>query len=100
VRVAATLARVHLADVVHRDINPSNLVFNRATGQVRIIDFGIATRLSRENVPFESAAGDGGHARLYLARADGPDEPLVDHRTDLYSLGATFSPASDGPPAL
>jgi predicted ATPase/class 3 adenylate cyclase len=90
VRVAASLARVHLADVVHRDINPSNLVFNRATGQVRIIDFGIATRLSRENVPFESAAAMEGTLAYISPEQTGRMNRTVDHRTDLYALGATF----------
>lgn len=35
--------------LIHKNINPANLVLNPATGQIQIIDFGIATALSREN---------------------------------------------------
>ncbi|MBW4572312.1 MAG: hypothetical protein KME31_31295 [Tolypothrix carrinoi HA7290-LM1] len=31
--------------IIHKDINPSNIVLNRTTGQVKIIDFGISTVL-------------------------------------------------------
>ncbi len=41
-----TLAQVHGQGVVHRDINPSNLVLNKETQQLKLIDFGIALDLA------------------------------------------------------
>ncbi|MEZ4266063.1 MAG: AAA family ATPase [Myxococcota bacterium] len=98
VRVAATLARVHAADVIHRDINPANILFNRGTGQVRLIDFGIATRLSRESVRFESATAMEGTLAYISPEQTGRMNRSVDHRTDLYSLGATFHHLLTGRP--
>ncbi|OQY11140.1 MAG: hypothetical protein B6I31_05455 [Desulfobacteraceae bacterium 4572_19] len=40
--------------ILHKDINPSNIVWNRATGEVKIIDFGISTELSRENLEIKN----------------------------------------------
>jgi serine/threonine protein kinase len=49
-----TLGKIHAANVIHKDINPSNIVLNPKTGVVKIIDFGIATRFSRTNPTFKS----------------------------------------------
>ncbi len=38
------LRQIHAANIIHKDINPLNIVFNPKTGQLKIIDFGISTR--------------------------------------------------------
>jgi predicted ATPase len=48
VQAAAGLIAVHQQDVVHKDIKPSNLVWNAATSVLKLIDFGISTRLREE----------------------------------------------------
>jgi len=52
--IAACLAEVHASRIIHKDINPANVIYNPLTRQVRLIDFGISTRLPRENLGFES----------------------------------------------
>ncbi len=47
------LARIHAANVIHKDINPGNIVLNLDTGVVKIIDFGIATQFNRTNPTFK-----------------------------------------------
>ncbi|MEG4594390.1 protein kinase [Microcoleus sp. F8_C2] len=49
IETARSLSQIHAANVIHKDINPSNIVYNRETGQLKIIDFGISTQLTREN---------------------------------------------------
>jgi len=49
IRIADILEQIHQHNVMHKDINPSNIIWNRKNDQVKIIDFGIATELSREN---------------------------------------------------
>jgi serine/threonine protein kinase len=44
-----SLQQIHSANIIHKDINPSNIVFNPASGELKIIDFGISTQLTREN---------------------------------------------------
>lgn len=105
-RVAAILAVVHRRNIVHKDVNPSNIIYNRGTGQVRVIDFGIATQLSREDVSFTGALGeqDGppgtanqqgnrvqeGTLAYISPEQTGRMNRSIDYRTDLYSLGATL----------
>jgi histidine kinase len=38
---------MHQRRLIHKDVNPSNIVWNPATGDVKLIDLGIATELSR-----------------------------------------------------
>lgn len=54
IAITEILGRIHHAKIVHKDINPGNIVLNPNTGVVKIIDFGIATRFSRTNPTFKS----------------------------------------------
>lgn len=53
------LGSIHAANIIHKDINPGNIVFNPATGVVKIIDFGIATQFDRTKPTFKSHYGLG-----------------------------------------
>ena len=48
IRITEILGEVHHQQVMHKDINPSNIVWNPATDELKLIDFGLATMLSRE----------------------------------------------------
>jgi predicted ATPase/signal transduction histidine kinase len=93
-RIAVTLAdvlqQIHHRQIVHRDINPRNIVWNRATGQVQFIDFGLASRLPREQT--QPTAPDRIEGSLpYLApEQTGRMNRAVDYRADFYALGATL----------
>lgn len=82
--VAATLERVHLQGIVHKDLSPSNLVWNPDSGVLQVIDFGISSTLARERSPVLEGT------LPYLApEGTGRVNRPVDSRSDLYSLGAT-----------
>ena len=51
IQVADLLAQVHRQGVIHKDLNPANIILNQQTGQVKLINFGLSTRLSRERRP-------------------------------------------------
>lgn len=53
-QVTAALEEIHQQQIIHKDINPANILFNPTTQQTKIIDFGIATLLSRENPPLDN----------------------------------------------
>src|SRR6202048_4989364 len=90
IAVAAALSQVHRRDLVHKDIKPANILVNPTTGEVKLIGFGIASRLPRERqapAPPESIAG----TLAYMApEQTGRMNRSIDARSDLYALGVTL----------
>ncbi len=84
------LGRIHAANIIHKDINPGNIVFDPDTGIVKIIDFGIATQFNRTNPTFKSPHGLEGTLAYLSPEQTGRMNRLLDYRTDFYSLGVTF----------
>jgi PAS domain S-box-containing protein len=84
------LGKIHAASVIHKDINPGNIVFNLDTGVVKIIDFGIATQFNRTNPTFKSPHVLEGTLAYLSPEQTGRMNRLLDYRTDFYSLGVTF----------
>ncbi|HEY9675180.1 MAG TPA: AAA family ATPase [Waterburya sp.] len=84
------LGRIHAANVIHKDINPGNIVLNPDTGVVKIIDFGIATQFKRTNPTFKSPHLLEGTLAYLSPEQTGRMNRLLDYRTDFYSLGVTF----------
>ncbi len=86
---AAALGSVHARDVIHKDVTPANIVWNRATGVVELIDFGIAAELARETASAGAQAFEGTLA--YIApEQTGRMNRSIDWRADFYGLGATL----------
>ncbi|AFZ09940.1 adenylate/guanylate cyclase [Oscillatoria nigro-viridis PCC 7112] len=85
-----TLGQIHSANIIHKDINPSNIVFNPATGQLKIIDFGISTQLTREMPTLKNPNVLEGTLAYISPEQTGRMNRSIDYRTDFYSLGVTF----------
>ncbi|MCP4103939.1 MAG: AAA family ATPase [Desulfobacteraceae bacterium] len=90
VQITEILGEIHAANVIHKDINPSNIVMNPETGQVKIIDFGISTTLSRENQDVKNPEMLEGTLAYISPEQTGRMNRSLDYRTDFYSLGASF----------
>jgi PAS domain S-box-containing protein len=88
--LADILGSIHAAGVIHKDINPGNIVLNLDAGVVKIIDFGIATRFNRSNPTFKSPHVLEGTFAYLSPEQTGRMNRLLDYRTDFYSLGVTF----------
>ena len=95
---ARSLNQIHQHQIIHKDINPANLVINRATGQVQIIDFGISSQLSRETTVLQNPGHLEGTLAYLSPEQTGRMNRSVDYRTDFYSLGATFYEMLTGMP--
>ncbi len=78
------LAYAHMQGVTHRDIKPGNILYASAPTDVRISDFGLAL-----NVGAETTQITGVGSPAYMSPEQIREE-LVDHRTDLYSLGVVM----------
>jgi len=90
IETADILGHVHQQHIIHKDINPANLVFNPTTQVLKIIDFGIATQLSRENPTLKNPNVLEGTLAYMSPEQTGRMNRALDYRTDLYSLGVTF----------
>ena len=98
VRVADTLVAIHALGIVHKDISPDNLLWNRETGTVKLIDFGISQVLDRESVEAKPVAAVEGTLEYIPPEQTGRMNRVVDRRSDLYSLGATLYELFTGRP--
>ncbi len=90
IKIADILGQIHQQQIMHKDINPANILLNPATGQVKVIDFGIATVLSRETTTFRNPGGLEGTLAYMSPEQAGRMNRAMDYRTDLYSLGVTL----------
>ena len=88
--IAGTLAAIHARGVIHKDIKPHNILFHEDTQATTLIDFGIATRLSHESQRAQGLDSLEGTLAYMSPEQTGRMNRAVDHRTDLYSLGATL----------
>ena len=50
--LATAIGGLHEKKLIHKDVKPTNVLVNSATGQVRLIGFGIASRLRREHAAY------------------------------------------------
>lgn len=90
ISMAQALESLHQNHIIHKDINPSNFVWNPKTQEGKLIDLGLSTQLSRESAQLSQVEGLQGTLAYISPEQTGRTNRAVDFRTDLYSLGATY----------
>jgi len=90
IQITEILGEIHAANVIHKDINSSNIILNPTTRQLKIIDFGISTVLPRENQTLKNPNQLEGTLAYLSPEQTGRMNRALDYRTDFYSLGVTF----------
>lgn len=86
--VANGLKAVHDQGIVHRDIKPANIMID-LSGEVRLLDFGLAKLNSRNELKITSDSGILGTV-YYISPEQIEHASQVDSRSDLFSLGCVF----------
>jgi serine/threonine-protein kinase len=93
-QLASALAYAHAADVVHRDVKPSNIILSSDGRTAKLLDFGVA-RIGE----LDAASANQKLARTQAGQLIGtprymsPEQALglqLDHRADLFSLGVVL----------
>ena len=90
IAIAESLGQIHARHIIHKDINPANIIFNSKTKELKMIDFGISTQLSRENPTPNNPKVLEGTLAYISPEQTGRMNRILDYRTDFYSLGVTF----------
>jgi hypothetical protein len=90
-QLAGTLAELHHRNIIHKDVNPNNIIVDLETGIAKLTDFSISSRAAAER------QADLQHPHLlegtiaYMSpEQTGRMNRDVDFRSDLYSLGVTY----------
>jgi serine/threonine protein kinase len=86
-RMARALHYAHERGVLHRDVKPENILVDRA-GVPYLTDFGLARDASDQARVTQTGAIAG--TPLYMSPEQASGQSGLDHRTDIYSLGATL----------
>jgi PAS domain S-box-containing protein len=97
-QLARILERIHSRQVIHKNIAPANISFNPSTGHATLTNFGYASLVSREKVPFQSPYKLADLLAYTSPELTGRMNRTVDYRTDYYSLGATLYELLTGRP--
>lgn len=87
-QVSAALDYAHRQGVIHRDIKPSNIMID-VDGNAFLTDFGIARSARRSESGLElTQTGFTVGTPGYMSPEQGMGQENIDHRTDIYALGA------------
>jgi diguanylate cyclase (GGDEF)-like protein len=97
-RLATILAAVHGTGVIHRDVNPANILLSGEEHQPVLIDFDLATTFAELRPAFTHHREIVGTLPYLAPEATGRTALPVDHRGDLYGLGATLYQLAAGRP--
>ena len=86
-RITGIVGEIHRQHIMHLDLNPSNILWNPDTNQVKCIDFGIAATFSQRSQEARNPNVLEGTLAYMSPEQTGRINRAIDYRSDFYSLG-------------
>ena len=83
-QILSAVGHAHDQNIIHRDLKPENIMLS-TTGEIKILDFGIAKDLSIRRTNTQAIG-----TIDYMAPEQYTNNQKIDQRTDIYALGMTF----------
>lgn len=96
--IAEAIEEAHANRFVHRDLKPNNIIVT-PQGHVKVMDFGLVTRVERDGLASGEApltAGDAISGTLEYMSPEQATGGLVDHRSDLFAFGIMLAELVNG----
>ena len=90
------LSALHEAGIIHKDINPSNVIYEAESGRAVLLDLGISSVFSYEKSEGVKPDNIEGTLRYLAPEQTGRINTALDYRADFYSLGVTFYEMATG----
>nr|MBP9165666.1 AAA family ATPase [Leptospiraceae bacterium] len=90
IKICESIKVIHSKNIIHKDINPKNILINPVTKELKITDFDIASSIPKENKRLQSVDRMEGTINYISPEQTGRMNRALDSRSDLYSLGVTF----------
>ena len=90
IKLTKALADIHSYNIIHKDINLSNIIYNKNTEQLKVIDFELSSTLNVETPLPVSPNILVGTPTYMSPEQTGRMNRNVDYRSDYYSLGVSF----------
>lgn len=90
IKIIDSLEIIHSQHIIHKDLNPQNILWDAATQQIRIIDFGISCTLRREELEIQNVQAAEGMLPYMSPEQTGRMNRGMDYRSDYYSLGVVL----------
>lgn len=90
IQIVHILGQIHKKHIIHKDINPANMIVDTETMQVKITNFGVSSVLSREYQKVVRPNVISGSLPYIAPEQTGRMNRAIDYRSDLYSAGISF----------
>lgn len=90
VKLAEALADIHTNRLIHGDLNPRNVVYNRLTKELQVIDFGCTVSEPDRQLKRDMPIFISGNILYMAPEQTGRTDQVFDYRSDFYSFGITL----------
>ncbi len=90
INMAKAVGELHQLGIIHKDLNPSNVIITSENNAVQLISFNVATKINLKEQNLGNPEHLSGTLPYMSPEQTGRMNRYVDYRADLYSLGVTF----------